>query len=52
MSPANEGLFGLGCHPIDSLSINYKGRNQDMAIKYLTGAIPVLLSSGGYGLLY
>ena len=52
MSPANEGLFGLGCHPIDSLSINYKGRNQDMAIKYLTGAIPVLLSSGGYGLLF
>ena len=51
-SPKDEGLFGLGCHPLDSLSINYKGRNQDMAIKYLTGAIPVLLSSKGYGLLF
>ena len=51
-SPKDEGLFGLGCHPVDSLSINYKGRNQDMAIKYLTGAIPVLLSTSGYGLLF
>lgn len=51
-SPKEEGLFGLGCHPVDSLSINYKGRNQDMGIKYLTGAIPVLLSTGGYGLLF
>ncbi len=51
-SPTNEGLYGLGCHPLDSLSINYKGRNQDMAIKYLTGAIPVLLSTKGYGLLW
>jgi alpha-D-xyloside xylohydrolase len=51
-SPKDEALFGLGCHPTDSLSINYKGRNQDMAIKYLTGAIPVLLSTRGYGLLW
>jgi len=51
-SPADEGLFGLGCHPLDSLSINYKGRNQDMAIKYLTGAVPVMLSTKGYGLLW
>ncbi|MGH2648101.1 MAG: TIM-barrel domain-containing protein, partial [Ginsengibacter sp.] len=51
-SPANEALFGLGCHPLDSLSINYKGRNQNMAIKYLTGAIPVMLSTRGYGLLW
>src|SRR5690242_11415371 len=51
-SPKDEALFGLGCHPLDSLSINYKGRNQDMAIKYLTGAIPVMLSSKGYGLLW
>ncbi|MEN0054115.1 MAG: glycoside hydrolase family 31 protein [Mucilaginibacter sp.] len=51
-SPAAEGLFGLGCHPLDSLSIDYKGRDQDMAIKYLTGAIPVLLSTRGYGLLW
>jgi alpha-D-xyloside xylohydrolase len=51
-SPSNEGLFGLGCHPLDSLSINYKGRNQDLAIRYLTGAIPVLLSTKGYGLLW
>ena len=35
-SPADESLYGLGCHPEDSLSINYKGRNQDMAIKYMT----------------
>jgi len=42
----------MGCHPLDSFSINYKGRNQDMAIKYLTGAIPVLLSTKGYGLLW
>jgi alpha-D-xyloside xylohydrolase len=51
-SPANEGLYGLGCHPEDSLSINYKGRNQDMLIKYMTGAIPVLLSTKGYGLMW
>lgn len=51
-SPADEALYGLGCHPEDSLSINYKGRNQDMAIKYLTGAIPVMLSTKGYGLLW
>jgi len=51
-SPADEGLFGLGCHPLDSLAINYKGRDQDMAIKYLTGAIPVLLSTKGFGLMW
>jgi alpha-D-xyloside xylohydrolase len=51
-SPADEALYGLGCHPEDSLSINYKGRNQDMAIRYMTGAIPVLLSTKGYGLLW
>jgi alpha-D-xyloside xylohydrolase len=51
-SPADEALYGLGCHPEDTLSINYKGRNQDMAIKYMTGAIPVLLSTKGYGLLW
>ncbi len=42
-SPVGEALYGLGCHPEDSLSINYKGRNQDMLIRYMTGAIPVLL---------
>ncbi len=52
LSPADEGLFGLGCHPLDSGSINYKGRKQDLAIRYMTGAIPVLLSSRGYGLLW
>jgi alpha-D-xyloside xylohydrolase len=52
LSPADEALFGLGCHPEDSLSINYKGRNQDLAIKYMTGAIPVLLSNKGYGLMW
>lgn len=52
VSPADEGLYGLGCHPLDSLSINYKGRNQDLVIKYLTGAIPVLLSTKGYGLIW
>ncbi|MEO8415370.1 MAG: TIM-barrel domain-containing protein [Ginsengibacter sp.] len=51
-SPPGEALFGLGCHPEDSLSINYKGRDQSMLIKYLTGAIPVLLSTRGYGLLW
>ena len=51
-SPADESLYGLGCHPEDSLSINYKGRNQEMAIKYMTGAIPVLLSTRGYGLMW
>ena len=51
-SPADEALYGLGCHPVDSGSINYKGRNQEMAIKYLTGAIPVLLSTKGYGLMW
>jgi len=51
-SPADEALFGLGCHPEDSLSINYKGRNQEMLIKYMTGAIPVMLSTKGYGLLW
>ena len=51
-SPADEALFGLGCHPVDTLSINYKGRNQSMLIKYMTGAIPVMLSTRGYGLLW
>jgi alpha-D-xyloside xylohydrolase len=51
-SPDDEALFGLGCHPEDTLSINYKGRNQEMLIKYMTGAIPVLLSTKGYGLLW
>jgi alpha-D-xyloside xylohydrolase len=52
LSPADEALYGLGCHPEDTLSINYKGRNQDLVIKYMTGAIPVLLSNKGYGLLW
>jgi len=51
-SPADEALFGLGCHPTDTKSMNYKGRNQDMAIQYMTGAIPVLLSNKGYGLMW
>lgn len=51
-SPSGEGLYGLGCHPEDSLSINYKGRDQNLEIKYMTGAIPVLLSTKGYGLLW
>jgi alpha-D-xyloside xylohydrolase len=52
LSPPDEGLFGLGCHPLDSGSIDYKGRKQDLAIRYMTGAIPVLLSSRGYGLMW
>jgi len=52
ISPADEALYGLGCHPEDSLSINYKGRNQNLAIKYMTGAIPVMLSTKGYGLFW
>ncbi len=44
LSPPDEALFGLGCHPEDSLAMNYKGRDQDLAIRYMTGAIPVLLS--------
>ena len=52
LSPQDEALFGLGCHPTDSLAMNYKGRNQDLAIKYMTGAIPVLLSTRGYGLMW
>ncbi|HVS93546.1 MAG TPA: TIM-barrel domain-containing protein [Mucilaginibacter sp.] len=51
-SPKDEGLYGLGCHPVDTLSINYKGRDQDLAIRYITGAIPVLLSTRGYGLMW
>jgi alpha-D-xyloside xylohydrolase len=51
-SPKDEALYGLGCHPTDTLSINYKGRNQSMLIQYMTGAIPVLLSTRGYGLLW
>ncbi|MGC9150923.1 MAG: TIM-barrel domain-containing protein [Microbacter sp.] len=52
LSPPDEALFGLGCHPEDTLSINYKGRDQDLAIRYMTGAIPVLLSTKGYGLMW
>jgi len=52
ISPAGEALYGLGCHPEDTLAMNYKSRNQDMAIKYMTGAIPVLLSTKGYGLMW
>jgi alpha-D-xyloside xylohydrolase len=51
-SPPDEALFGLGCHPTDAGAMNYKGRNQDMAIQYMTGAIPVLLSTRGYGLMW
>ncbi len=51
-SPAGEALYGLGCHPTDTLSINYKGRNQTLAIMYMTGAIPVLISNRGYGLMW
>lgn len=51
-SPSDEALYGLGCHPIDAGSMNYKGRNQDLAIQYMTGAIPVLLSTKGYGLMW
>ena len=51
-SPADEALFGLGCHPTDAGVMNYKGRNQDLVIQYLTGAIPVLLSNKGYGLMW
>ncbi len=51
-SPKDEALFGLGCHPTDTGAINYKGRNQDLAIKYMTGAVPVLLSTRGYGLMW
>jgi alpha-D-xyloside xylohydrolase len=51
-SPVDEALYGLGCHPEDTLSINYKGRDQSMLIKYMTGAIPVMLSTKGYGLLW
>ena len=51
-SPKDEALYGLGCHPLDSGAINYKGRDQDLAIRYLTGAIPVLLSTKGYGLMW
>jgi alpha-D-xyloside xylohydrolase len=52
ISPADESLYGLGCHPEDTLSVNYKGRNQDMTIRYMTGAVPVLLSTRGYGLIW
>jgi len=51
-SPGDEALFGLGCHPTDAGAMNYKGRNQDLAIQYMTGAIPVLLSSKGFGLMW
>lgn len=51
-SPAGEALYGMGCHPEDTLSINYKGRKQDMFIKYMTGAIPVMLSTSGYGIMW
>jgi alpha-D-xyloside xylohydrolase len=51
-SPADEALYGMGCHPEDTLSINYKGRNQEMVIKYMTGMIPVMVSTRGYGLLW
>ncbi|MFN8239739.1 MAG: glycoside hydrolase family 31 protein [Bacteroidales bacterium] len=52
LSPSDEALYGLGCHPEDTLSINYKGRDQDLVIKYMTGAIPVLISNKGYGLMW
>jgi alpha-D-xyloside xylohydrolase len=52
LSSSDEALYGLGCHPTDAGTMNYKGRNQDMAIQYMTGAIPVLLSTKGYGLMW
>jgi alpha-D-xyloside xylohydrolase len=52
LSSADEGLYGLGCHPEDTLAMNYKGRDQELAIRYLTGAVPVLVSTHGYGLMW
>lgn len=52
LSPKDEALYGLGCHPQDTGSINYKGRDQSLVIKYMTGAIPVLISNKGYGLMW
>jgi len=48
ISPADEGLFGLGCHPLDSLSINYKGRNQVKLQCSLNG--PLVYSSRRIGI--
>ena len=52
LSPKDEAIYGLGNHPEDSGSMNYKGRNQELLIKYLTGAVPVIISTKGYGLLF
>jgi len=43
LSPASEALFGLGCHPLDSLAMNYKGRNQEYGNKIYDGRYSCLV---------
>jgi alpha-D-xyloside xylohydrolase len=50
-SPPGEGLYGLGEHP--AAHTNYKGREEpDLLQQLQTIAVPVLVSSRGYGLMW
>lgn len=60
-SPTDEALYGLGIHMINSkvgkTIMNYKGQNETMEQLYdqykrYTSAVPVLISSKGYGLFW
>ncbi|MBN2037012.1 MAG: glycoside hydrolase family 31 protein [Chitinispirillaceae bacterium] len=61
-SPADEGLYGLGQHQIDggkgTATVNYKGKSSELMdqeyvyIDHFISAIPVLVSTRGYGLFW
>ena len=49
-SPPDEALYGLGQHP--GGLFNYKGHSIDLTQENTVIAVPMLLSSRGYGLLW
>ena len=49
-SPANEAFYGLGQHQNDIM--NYKGRNVDLWQHNIVAAVPFLVSSRNYGILW
>lgn len=49
-SPADEGLYGLGQH--QNGTMNYRGQQVELAQSNTDVAVPFLLSSRGYGILW
>ncbi len=46
----NEGIYGLGQHQADEW--NYKGKNEDMFQYNTKVSVPMVVSTGNYGLLW